>query len=302
MPSDPSHRMTSGTWSAGRSAGRPVLFVNPRSGGGKAARAGLAEHARALGIRVRGSRAGERPRGARAREISGGADALGIAGGDGSLAVVAAAASAHDLPFVCVPAGTATISPATSALPATISLARSPRSRRPSSAASTSATSTVASSSTTSRSASTATPSSARATDAKARTLLQTAAQVLGPSAAPAGLEIVDDRDVSSATRGRARVEQPVALGPPQRGDTIGARHGRLGDRRPRPAGRPPHRDAPGRPSDSPRARPAPSPPVSTAKRSSSLHPSSGSSGPARSASGSPRATRGVAVGTPRAS
>jgi diacylglycerol kinase family enzyme len=35
-----------------------------------------------------------------------GADALGIAGGDGSLAVVAAAARAHGLPFVCVPAGT----------------------------------------------------------------------------------------------------------------------------------------------------------------------------------------------------
>ena len=35
-----------------------------------------------------------------------GADALGVAGGDGSLAVVAAAAAAHGLPFVCVPAGT----------------------------------------------------------------------------------------------------------------------------------------------------------------------------------------------------
>ena len=35
-----------------------------------------------------------------------GADALGMAGGDGSLAVVAAAAAAHGLPFICVPAGT----------------------------------------------------------------------------------------------------------------------------------------------------------------------------------------------------
>src|SRR5207344_1615433 len=33
-------------------------------------------------------------------------DALGMAGGDGSLAVVAAVAAAHDIPFVCVPAGT----------------------------------------------------------------------------------------------------------------------------------------------------------------------------------------------------
>ena len=35
-----------------------------------------------------------------------GADALGMAGGDGSLAVVAAAAAAQGVPFVCVPAGT----------------------------------------------------------------------------------------------------------------------------------------------------------------------------------------------------
>jgi diacylglycerol kinase family enzyme len=38
--------------------------------------------------------------------VEGGADALGIAGGDGSPAIVAAAAHAHGLPFVCVPAGT----------------------------------------------------------------------------------------------------------------------------------------------------------------------------------------------------
>ena len=38
--------------------------------------------------------------------VANGADALGVAGGDGSLAVVAAAALAHGLPFVCVPAGT----------------------------------------------------------------------------------------------------------------------------------------------------------------------------------------------------
>ena len=34
------------------------------------------------------------------------ADVLGMAGGDGSLAVVAAVAAAHGIPFVCVPAGT----------------------------------------------------------------------------------------------------------------------------------------------------------------------------------------------------
>ena len=38
--------------------------------------------------------------------VARGADALGVAGGDGSLAVVAAAALAHGIPFVCIPAGT----------------------------------------------------------------------------------------------------------------------------------------------------------------------------------------------------
>jgi diacylglycerol kinase family enzyme len=38
--------------------------------------------------------------------VARGADVIGMAGGDGSQAVVAAVASAHDLPFVCVPAGT----------------------------------------------------------------------------------------------------------------------------------------------------------------------------------------------------
>jgi diacylglycerol kinase family enzyme len=40
------------------------------------------------------------------RAVVDGVDALGMAGGDGSVAVVAAAASSHGLPFVCVPAGT----------------------------------------------------------------------------------------------------------------------------------------------------------------------------------------------------
>jgi diacylglycerol kinase family enzyme len=38
--------------------------------------------------------------------VAGGADAVGAAGGDGSMAAVATVAVAHDLPFVCVPAGT----------------------------------------------------------------------------------------------------------------------------------------------------------------------------------------------------
>ena len=83
-----------------------VLFVNPRSGGGKAARAGLAERARERGINVV-VLGPDQDLSALARDaVAGGADALGMAGGDGSLAVVATVAQAHELPFVCVPAGT----------------------------------------------------------------------------------------------------------------------------------------------------------------------------------------------------
>jgi diacylglycerol kinase family enzyme len=85
---------------------RPVLFLNPRSGDGVAARIGLAERARSLGIEVVVlTQDGALETLVRAA-VDGGADALGMAGGDGSLAVVAAAAAEHDLPFVCVPAGT----------------------------------------------------------------------------------------------------------------------------------------------------------------------------------------------------
>ena len=85
---------------------RPVLFVNPRSGGGKAARAGLAERARERGIDVIVLCPDDDLAALVDEAVGGGADTLGVAGGDGSLAVVAAAALAHDLPFVCVPAGT----------------------------------------------------------------------------------------------------------------------------------------------------------------------------------------------------
>jgi diacylglycerol kinase family enzyme len=85
---------------------RPVLFINPRSGGGKASRVTLAERARELGIEPAVLSPGEDLAQLVAGAVSAGADALGMAGGDGSLAVVAAAALAHDLPFVCIPAGT----------------------------------------------------------------------------------------------------------------------------------------------------------------------------------------------------
>jgi diacylglycerol kinase family enzyme len=85
---------------------RPVLFVNPRSGDGTAARLGLAERARDLGIDVVILAPGDSCETLVRAAVESGADALGMAGGDGSLAVVAAAAAAHELPFVCIPAGT----------------------------------------------------------------------------------------------------------------------------------------------------------------------------------------------------
>jgi diacylglycerol kinase family enzyme len=85
---------------------RAVLLVNPRSGGGAASRAGVADRARELGIDVIELAPDRNVTALIDEVVAGGADALGMAGGDGSLAAVAAAACAHDLPFVCVPAGT----------------------------------------------------------------------------------------------------------------------------------------------------------------------------------------------------
>jgi diacylglycerol kinase family enzyme len=83
-----------------------VLFVNPRSGGGKAVRAALAERAHERGIEVVVLGPDANLEALVAGAVESGADALGVAGGDGSLAVVAAAAHAHGLAFVCIPAGT----------------------------------------------------------------------------------------------------------------------------------------------------------------------------------------------------
>ena len=93
-------------WQTANPPRRPVLFVNPRSGDGRAARAGVAERARKQGIEVVVLAPGQDLAALANQAAAGGADALGMAGGDGSLAVVAAAAAAHGIPFVCVPAGT----------------------------------------------------------------------------------------------------------------------------------------------------------------------------------------------------
>ena len=93
-------------WVAAAPLHKPALFINPRSGGGKAERAALADHARARGVDVTAFGPGVDLAALAEDAVAGGADGLGVAGGDGSLASVAAVALRHGLPFVCIPAGT----------------------------------------------------------------------------------------------------------------------------------------------------------------------------------------------------
>ncbi len=102
----PGERLLRLGWRPADPSRRPVLFVNPRSGDGTAARNKVAERAGERGIEAVVLAPGHSLAALAAAAVANGADALGMAGGDGSLAVVAAAAAAHGLPFVCVPAGT----------------------------------------------------------------------------------------------------------------------------------------------------------------------------------------------------
>lgn len=87
-------------------AERGVLIVNPRSGDGRAARFDLPAQASRRGIRVIMLEPGDDLRELAERAVAQGADVIGMAGGDGSQAIVAATASRHGIPHVCVPAGT----------------------------------------------------------------------------------------------------------------------------------------------------------------------------------------------------
>jgi diacylglycerol kinase family enzyme len=85
-----------------------VLIMNPRSGGGKVAKFGLRQKAEGLGAEVLML---EGPglvdvAALAERAVADGADLLGVAGGDGTQALVAGIAAAHDLPFLCISAGT----------------------------------------------------------------------------------------------------------------------------------------------------------------------------------------------------
>ena len=93
-------------WTRADPLQHPVLFVNPRSGGGKATRVARVEQARERGVEVVVLAPDASLDVLVEDAVASGADALGVAGGDGSLAIVAAAALAHGIPFVCIPAGT----------------------------------------------------------------------------------------------------------------------------------------------------------------------------------------------------
>jgi Diacylglycerol kinase catalytic domain len=101
----PLSRLARYGWQPADPVQRPVLFVNPNSGGGRAARAGVAERARERGIEVRILRLDRSLATLVDEAVARGADALGTAGGR-SMAVVVGAARANGLPFVCIPAGT----------------------------------------------------------------------------------------------------------------------------------------------------------------------------------------------------
>ena len=230
------HRLSRYGWRPADPPRRPVLFINPRSGDGKATRAGLAERAREKAIETMTLAPGQDLAALAGEAAAAGADVLGMAGGDGSLAVVAAVAAAHQIPFVCVPAGTRNHfaldvgvdrHDLTGALDAftegverridtaevngrmflnNVSLGiygdavRSPAYR-----------------------------------DAKVRTLLETAAEVMGPGAeAPALRPGRRPGARAPSSRHRAGVEQPLRAGPP-----AGPRHppgaGQRPARNPRP-------------------------------------------------------------------
>ncbi|MFJ3769968.1 diacylglycerol/lipid kinase family protein [Streptomyces sp. NPDC090082] len=87
---------------------RPVLIMNPKSGGGKVEEFGLVARAEALGARVIliDPSAPADVAGIARKAADEGADLLGVAGGDGTQALVAEVAAELDLPFLVISAGT----------------------------------------------------------------------------------------------------------------------------------------------------------------------------------------------------
>ncbi|HVM63595.1 MAG TPA: diacylglycerol kinase family protein [Acidimicrobiales bacterium] len=85
---------------------RPVLFMNPKSGGGKVGRFHLVDVCAERGIEAVLLQPGDDLASLAEDAIRRGADVVGMAGGDGSQATVATVAARHGVPHVCIPAGT----------------------------------------------------------------------------------------------------------------------------------------------------------------------------------------------------
>lgn len=88
------------------SAGRAVLIINPKSGGGKADRFNLPEEARKRGVEPVVLEPGSDLHELVEQAATDGADVIGMAGGDGSQALVASVAMRCGVAHVCIPAGT----------------------------------------------------------------------------------------------------------------------------------------------------------------------------------------------------
>ena len=86
-----------------RPPGHPVLFFNPKSGGGKAEKFNLAEEARARDIQPIELTLGTDLEQLVRAAVADGADGLAMAGGDGSQAIVATIAAELDLPYALHP-------------------------------------------------------------------------------------------------------------------------------------------------------------------------------------------------------
>lgn len=85
---------------------KPFILMNRRSGGGKVEKFQLDEKAKEAGAEVRYLEDGTDAEAALRQAVEDGADLLGAAGGDGTQALVAQIAVEHDLPILCIPAGT----------------------------------------------------------------------------------------------------------------------------------------------------------------------------------------------------
>jgi diacylglycerol kinase family enzyme len=85
---------------------RPVLLMNPKSGGGKVEKFDLVGECRKRGVEPIVLRPDDDWRQKAIDAVEAGATVLGAAGGDGTQALVATVAVEYGLPFVCIPAGT----------------------------------------------------------------------------------------------------------------------------------------------------------------------------------------------------